>query len=783
MPKHQRNWWLCLVLTGLISLVTPNVNAQEQSVSKTDRSESPDPDQASAETSQLEQQSEDPVSGTRIDTITVTAQYTEQAAKDVPISITTFSGEALETENILDFERVAARTPGLVVQQQTNSSPSFVLRGIEAANAGAAAESTLAIFFDGIDVSRSRGQLQELLDIERIEIVKGPQGTLFGRSSLIGGISTRSRRPVLNREEMEVEFLGGKHEQWGVTAIANVPIVDNTLGIRLAARKRERNGFVDNIGSPDDPPLNDEDTRAVRGSLRYAPTDDHSVDVIAYHQRDDSSEVVTKAISVESPGGDLDPFGDAGQNPSPFQPLREINSIVVDGEWFMSDAWRVQSLTGFRYVDFDNNFDADGTTFPFLSFDEFFEHDAISQEFRFFFDNNSRFTSIFGGSFMNDDISDTIALRINEQFLLAGFPEVREPIPELPIEPGVTIPLTTGSGGAQTVRNKTNSFSVFANFRYQITDRLRVDSGVRATSNEIDIGVTADGETADGIPSLAFPNGIFGDTLGQELKTSDTIEFVSPRAALTYAVTDDFNVFAGISRGVRSGFPELDISNPAPGEVQATPDSIGDETLLSYEIGGKGTLWNTLYIEFASYYFDYQDFQTLSEDFTEGTINAGEARAFGTELVGSMDVTPDFSVTATYAYQDTEFEEFISGAQDLSGNEFRLAPSHTFSVSGFFNRQITSNLALFAIANYSFRGDFFFNDTNLPTERQDAFGLLDVRIGLETIDQKLRFELWAENALDEEWLRDVGNAGSLFGVPTAIPANPRFWGIRVNYRL
>jgi len=773
---------LCFCCAALCVFSVSNLDAQEGPDLSQEAGVISESEPGTLDIGESDRESGNSGPGTQIDRITVTAQYTEQVAQEVPISIRAFTGEALDQENILDFERVAARTPGLVVQQQTNSSPSFVVRGIEAANAGAAAESTLAIFFDGIDVSRSRGQLQELMDIERIEIVKGPQGTLFGRSSLIGGISTRSKRPNLRAEEIEAEFLGGKHELWGVTAIANIPIVENNLAFRLAARKRERNGFVDNIGAPNDPPLNDEDTRAIRGSLRYQPNDALRVDVIAYHQRDDSGEVVTKAIAVESPGGDLDPFGNAAQNPSPFPPVREINSIVVDSEWFISDFWRLQSLTGFRYVDFDNNFDADGTTFPFLSFDEFFRHDAISQEFRFFFDNGGRFTSIFGGSFMNDDISDSIGIRINEQFLLAGFPAIREPITEFPVAPGVTLPVTTGSGGFRTVNNKTNSFSLFANLRYDITDRLTLDTGLRGTSNDIDIGVTSTGMTADGVGSLAFPNGIFGDTAGQEFRTSESIEFVSPRAALSYALTDQFNVFAGVSRGVRSGFPDLAISNPAPGEIQATPDSIDDETLLSYEIGGKGTLWNKVYLEVAGYYFDYQDFQTLSEDFTEGLINAGEARAFGAELVASMDVTPDLSLTATYAYQDTEFEEFISGGQDLSGNEFRLAPPNTFSVSGFYNRKIAQNLALFSIANYSYRDDFFFNDTNLPTEQQDAFGLLDFRIGLETIDRDLRLELWAENVLNKKWIRDVGNAGSLFGVPTAIPANPRFWGVRVNYR-
>jgi len=715
------------------------------------------------------------------DVIVVTAQQREQLATEVPIAVTAFGRDQLDRDNLTEFERIAARTPGFVVQQQTDSSASFIIRGIEAANAGAAAEPTISIFLNGIDSSRSRGALKELFDIERVEIVRGPQGTLFGRGASTGAIAIHSIKADTQEAGGYIETQLGNYELYSLTGAYNFVVADNTLGVRVAGRRREREGYVTNLA--DGRQINDDDLWAARASVRWEPTATFSLDVILDHQRDNDYGVSTKAISIASPGGDTSPFSDAAQNPKTVPQVREQTGLTILADWYINDAWTLSSLSGYRRVWFDNSFDIDGTTFPFSSAVELDRQQATSQEFRVTYDNGGPLVSIFGASWYNDEARSGIDFLVNDQLLLAGFPAATTPVTQFPVAPGVFLPVTQGTVSSSTTLNDRNSYSLFANVSYDITDRLTLDTGARYTWDEATVSGTADVTNVDGIPSFVFPNGFFGRSFGEVFSTSGEFELFSPRAALTYAITEDINVYAGVSRGVRSGFPTVGFTNPTPTTVEPVFGEVANEQVLNYEIGAKG-VWNDVYFEAAVFTYDYTDFQTLSLDFTEGQVNAGEASATGFELLASTDFTPWLGGFLSYGYIDTQYDEFAETLNgevvDLSGNQFRLAPEHTLSVGADLRVMVAENWELFANANYSYRSSYFFNNDNLPNEQQDAFGLADLRAGFEDLDGRYRIEAYSENLFDEEWNRDIGNAGKLFGVPTAIRGNPRFYGVRAR---
>jgi len=716
--------------------------------------------------------------------VIVTAQQVEQVSTEVPISITAFDASDIEKQNLTEFERIAALTPGLIVQQQTDSSASFVIRGIEAAGTGAAAEPTISIFLNGIDSSRSRGALKELFDIERVEVVKGPQGTLFGRGASTGAISIISQKADTSENEGYVEAQLGNYDLYSLTGAYNAVLVEDQLALRVAGRRRERSGYMTNIADNRD--INDDDLWAARASLRWTPTADLTADLIVDHQRDNDYGVTTKAIGIASPGGDTSPFSQASQNPKTVPQVREQTGVTLLVDWFVNEDWTLSSLSGFRRVWFDNSFDVDGTTFEFSDAVELDRQEATSQEFRFTYDGGGTLRSVFGASYYKDEARSGIDFRVNEQLLFAGFPASTTPVPVFPVAPGVNLPVTEGVVSSSTTANERDSYSVFANVSYDLTERLTLDVGARYTWDEATVTGTADVSTIDGVNPIAFGNGFFGRDLGTSASATGDYELFSPRAALTYALTDELNVYAGVSRGVRSGFPGVSFSNPSPTEVVVTRSDLDNEEVLSFEVGAKGVIAET-YLEAALFTYDYTNFQTLSIDFTEGQVNAGEASATGLELVASRDLADWLGVFVSYGYLDTQYDEFretLNGeVVDLSGNTFRLAPEHTFAIGLDARHGLHSGWELFGNANYSYRADYFFNNDNLSTEQQEAFGLLDLRAGIESPDGKYRFEIYGENVLDEEWNRDIGNAGKLFGVPTAIRANPAFYGarLRVNF--
>jgi outer membrane receptor protein involved in Fe transport len=716
--------------------------------------------------------------------ILVTAQKRTQLVRDVPIALTAVSGDLIETANITDFERLTRFTPGLLVQQQTDSSASFVVRGIEAGSAGAVSEPSISFFLNDIDTSRSRGLSKELFDIDRVEIARGPQGTLYGRGAMVGAIAVHTRRPELDDIGWMAEGQLGNYDLVQLTGVVNLPVVTDKLAVRVAARFRDRAGYVEDLNGG--PAINDDRMFAARGSLRWQVAEPLRVDLIVDHQADDDAAVLVKAISLPSPGGDTSPFSTGTQNRGdPPQKRRQTGvTFLVEGD--IANGWTFNSISGWRKVTFEEFFDPDGTTYPFLSAQNLSDdQDILSQEFRFAYDNGKGFRVGFGASYFRDETQNELNFVVNEQYLIAGFPRVTTPVTQLPIGGGIVLPVTTGTFTNILTRNQRDSFSVYGNISWDITDRLVLDAGGRYTYDEATVRQANTVGTIDGVRAIALPNG-FGNSLGQTFSNSGSFGFFQPRAALTFRLTESFNVYGGVARGERAGFPQISFAAPVGGQARPTFSQVDNEQVLNFEIGVKGRPVPGLNLEATLFTLDYTNFQTLSLDFPPRTVNAGKALSRGLEMSASGRATDWLTLYGNYTLLDTEYKDFretIGGVvTDLSGNRFRLAPTHSFTVGGDIRVPLANDWALFLNGDVQYRSSYFFNNDNLPTERQSAFATVDARVGVEAPGGRMRAELYSENLTDTEYLRDVGNAGKLFGVPTAIRANPRFWGVRLTVR-
>ncbi len=717
-----------------------------------------------------------------VEEVIVTAQKREQKLKDVPISIAAFGAATLEQQNFTDFERLSTRTPGFFVQQQTDSSASFVMRGIEAGNAGAVSEPSISFFLNDVDTSRSRGMLKELFDIERVEVAKGPQGTLYGRGSQIGAVAVVTRRPDLTHQAWSLEGQYGSHNLYSVTGVFNAPLVDDALGLRIAVRRREREGFVDNIAGGK--PLNDDDLWAARASLRWTPTPDLAFDLILDHQADNDAAAATKAINIASPGGDVGWFSDAGQNRYQPPQKRRQTGVTLLSDWDFADGWNFKSISAWREVDFSESWDVDGTTYEFLIGRNLADDQSIlSQEFRLAYDQGGAFRAVGGVSYYQDRTFNQSEFVINEQLLLAGFPRNTTPVTRFPVPgTGLVLPVTTGNSTLSSTRNNRKSWSAYVNGSYDLTDRIVVDAGVRFTRDEATVRNASLVTTVDGVAPIALPNGL-SNSLGQEFSNSRDYDMVQPRVAVTYRLSDRINVYAGVSRGLKAGYPQTTFGAPAGGKPTPVFGEVKTEEVVNFEVGAKGTVLDRLYFEAAAFTYDYNDFQTRAVDLTLGVVNAGKASAWGVELNGGLKVTPELTLSGAYAYLNTRYDEFreVVGGKlvDRSGNVFRMAPEHTVSVSADYRRPLFDGWDGFVNANYAWRSKYYLNNDNLESEAQKAFGLVDLRLGAESADGLL-VEAYAENLLDQDWVRDVGNGGKFFGVPTSIRANPRMVGVRLR---
>ncbi|MAI90600.1 TonB-dependent receptor [Ponticaulis sp.] len=724
-------------------------------------------------------------------TITVTVQKREESLRDVPVAVTAIDASIMDDLGLDEFDQVARFVPGFEVQEQSPNNPGFVIRGITSDSGESNIEPRIAIFQDGVSISRSRGSVIELFDIERVEVAKGPQPTLFGRGALIGGVNVIQARP-------EFEFSGqftaglGNYEERYLDGYVTGPLIDGVLAGRLAGRIRQRDGYVESL-NPEEEDFNSQDMAAIRGSLTFTPTEDLSFDLIANYQRDDPSGTSFKSGNFEpAPGAstdawdpaNLNTFGDF-MNGQELGLRRIVSSLTLIGEYDINDQLSLTSITGWRDIDSFEVFDPDGFGLDLLIFGEGYEGNQFSQEFRLNYDSGDRLRGFVGASWFDEEGEQYVPLTFDEravQALLGGL-LVAPTVPDVEDLPAINLTAFLQSGGTLVVPLKpiheeaftnygdTQSIDLFADMTYQLTDRLEVTGGIRYTRDDKESALLV--ELLNGPSQLTF-GGLFVQDSGGLISASDTFDDITYRLAASYALTDEVNLFGNFARGRR---PEvITASASAPSAGFATLDA---EIVDAFEFGMKGLfLDGDLSVETSAFYYDYSNFQT-TEVTDEGLIepiNAGDATSTGFEVQGIWAVNDMLALTANYGYNNARFDD--EAGAPYAGNPLRLSPDHTASVSA----RILFDLGfadLKLVPSYTWQSQVYFDNSERDLISQDSYGLLNLNAQLD-FDNGFGIEAYISNALDEEYLIDAGNTGDGFGIPTFISGTPQFYGVRLS---
>ncbi|NBB53420.1 TonB-dependent receptor plug domain-containing protein, partial [Rhizobium sp. CRIBSB] len=230
----------------------------------------------------------------QVDEIIVTAQLRAQNPIEVPFALTAYSGEFMADLGLDDFETLSAFVPGFLVQNQSPNNPGFVMRGITSDDGASTTEPRVSVFQDGVSISKARGSFVELFDLERVEVAKGPQSTLYGRGALIGAVNIVQNRAIVNAYELDAELSAGSYDFRNLDLAINAPMGE-TAGLRFATRLKTRSGYVENLLGGDD--YNGIRTHAFRLSAAYQPTDAFRLDVIGNYQQDDATGTSFKSIA------------------------------------------------------------------------------------------------------------------------------------------------------------------------------------------------------------------------------------------------------------------------------------------------------------------------------------------------------------------------------------------------------------------------------------------------------------------------------------------------------
>ena len=348
--------------------------------------------------------------------VIVTTQKKKQSSLEIPVAVSAVTGSVMEKLNLHQLDDVAQFTPGVQIQLQSPNNPGYVIRGVTSDDGEAYSQPRVSVFMDGVSTSRSRASAVELFDLERMEVAKGPQGTLFGRGAEIGGISIIRHKPVDNFSgELSMNY--GSYNQRQVSGFINTPIIKGKLANRFAFDYDARDGFIKNEAGGR---LNGKNALAFRNSTQWWANDDTSIGLVLDYQHDDYPG--TSFHSINPMYGNSDPNSTANLEAGKKLGIkRNVGGALLNIDHNINHRWSFNSITGFRAFNSKERFDADGTYLPLLLCQEKEKGTQFSQEFRFNYDDKNRFSGFVGASYFYENSSQDVNAKANLQYLYPVF--------------------------------------------------------------------------------------------------------------------------------------------------------------------------------------------------------------------------------------------------------------------------------------------------------------------------------------------------------------------------
>ena len=731
--------------------------------------------------------------------VTITSQHGNQHLLDIPAAITAVSAATLESANIGGLEQLASFVPGLNVLIQNPNRPNLVIRGLTSDEVSPVAQPRVSVYFDNAPISRASMAVTEIYDMERVEVMKGPHGTLFGRGSQAGAISFITKKPT--------DLLGGylttgagNFRMMHFEGALNVPITKAGISTRIAGIYSCRDGYVKNNSGAT---LNDKNTLGGRFSLSYVPPKNKNfkADLMVNYQKDDNS-----GTAFINPNGvkdifDYEVYLDRDKE---FYNKREVFGTVLNVRYYTGEKNYFSSITSYFNNFSDSRFDGDGTSAPAIDMTETVKAGQFMQELRYNFSFKNRITGVAGASFWREAVSQTYLFCPNEQyaaFLIFQMPALlmhgntmkeQAPMPERGITEHLYFP---DNHEEKSITKAVNSaYDIFFDASYKLFSKLIFTAGIRATFENFSIQNRA--YHSGGDPSVLGQWFVFADINRETgyinapnkeavnfffspVENPETKKFfpaLTWRANLKYDFDNRSNIFAGYSRGRR---PSVLQYNSA-GELSI----IDPETLHSFDAGYRFVNHRFMY-DASLYYQLYRNFQS---SYWEGMnyliVDAGKATSYGAELSAKIVINRYLNVFGNYAYARATFDKKDSDGnpQAMAGNTLRLTPRHSFLIGINAGVDISKNIRIVLTPAYSWKSHIYFEDANDEGIEQNAYGLLNINLSLQFKQQGFTVSFFGANLAGEKYLVGAGNMGAMFGIPTFVPGAPRMMGGKFTWK-
>jgi iron complex outermembrane receptor protein len=720
---------------------------------------------------------------TALDEIVVTAQKRAENLQDVPVSVTAFTADQLKDQRVGDVLALSGLSPGLQIKTDDNAAnPRIFIRGIGVNDFNPATASAIGVYVDGVYVASPLAQMAGFYDLQQVEVLRGPQGTLYGRNTTGGAINVTTKKPSSTPEgDLAVDY--GRFNSLNVQGGFGGPIGQgDVLAFRISGLYDKSDGYTLNrlTGNKG----NDADRKAVRGALRFKPDDKLTVDVSASYSKSNGGSILgynrslvaqtADAASTATPdptygfifckpsyytsgqctnvGGYANTSSDkyAGDYRFEGKDLVKLFGATTSISYDFGGA-TLYSVTGYQRAKRDDLEETDANPISLFGARYIAEQDTTSQEFRLQSNGQTALRWVAGVYGARDNLDNDSHYDVLDA--------LRDPTPDNPT--GMDPANSIGVFG-WPLHQKTTSYAAFGQVDYDLTPKLTLTGGLRWSQDKKTFHYVSDVD--------------YGLLTLFDYDDAKTFSSISGRLGLRYAISDDANVYATYNRGTKSG-------GFFSGQT-TDPRDLGpykDETVNAYEMGSKSEFFDRrLRVNLSAFYYDYKDLQVYTVVQRDGLpvqlfTNASKARVYGGEAEVEARPMTGLSLTLGASLLSAEYKDFSSLDGDYSGNTLPSAPKTSLNGAARYEHPLGVG-NLITQLDFTYRSKVYYDTANTERLSDKARAFVNGQVGWAFADGRYELGVWGKNLADTTNISDITPV-TAFGFDVFSMGPPRTYGL------
>lgn len=700
--------------------------------------------------------------------ITVTARKRAETLQEVPVAVTAFTADSLDKLNVEDLSDLDAQVPNLTIYAARGSSSTVTayIRGVGQSDPLWGVDPGVGIYMDDVYIARPQGALLDVFDVERVEVLRGPQGTLYGKNTIGGAIKYISRGLTVEPDG-QASITVGNYNQLDVRAAASGSVGDGALRGRVAVASLNRDGFGDNLFSGQE--VSDKEILAMRAQLGAYVNEDLDIQFAIDWMDDQSGVRGAKMLAPNRFAPGFEPLDDRYDIRSGMPNVNdtEMKGASTTVNWRINEDWALKYILAKRESDTQTNIDFDTLPNKIADVKAFYSDEQLSNELQVNYDAGGRSRGVVGIYAFDGEAGGQV---LNNFFNL--------------------------SFGDTQGTVYTDQFALYADWTFDLTEKLKLDVGARYTDEKKHAVVLNRCYTDATFSTLAVRCAANNPTpIAANFDKRISFEDTSPKVSLDYQVTPDIMLYGLASRGFKSGGFNIRAQATA---VPRSAEPFQDESVDSYEIGSKmAFLDQTLFVNLAAFHNKYEDIQLsvftaydsngdgVDDAFFGDFTNAGKGTVQGVELEYQWLPTPNWLIGGNLAWLDAKYDEFMyAGVNIADEQEFTNAPDFSGALNVEYHTDLANGQYLSARVGYSYQSDVVATTeivrTGAQPITQDGYGLVNAGV-IWRLDDAWSFSLQGTNLADKEYRTTGYNLNAALGVLTGFYGPPRQYSLSVRY--